>query len=197
MNRPLMRQNIAQLEALFETLRGDPGTLRQLEHELQNRHVPRAVTLLAEVQAAMSSTAPVSPAEVVPVPPPPVKSPAPPVRQPELWERAPLPPVVSPPVVTQPRPPAPEAKPLVPRAAVPKPTPPEPPTMPVDDAYKLLKATPSSTWESIEQTRRELVQQASPARVSAMNAEKRAQLQAEAKRVNTAYAVLSRQRIGG
>ena len=53
--------------------------------------------------------------------------------------------------------------------------------MPVDDAYKLLKATPSSTWESIEQTRRELVQQASPARVSAMNAEKRAQLQAEAK----------------
>jgi len=30
-----------------------------------------------------------------------------------------------------------------------------------------------------------------------MNAEKRAQLQAEAKRVNTAYAVLSRQRIGG
>ena len=54
MKRPLMRQNIAQLEALFETLRGDPGTLRQLEHELQNRHVPRAVTLLAEVQAAMS-----------------------------------------------------------------------------------------------------------------------------------------------
>lgn len=49
MKRPLMRQNIAQLEALFETLRGDPGTLRQLEHELQNRHVPRAVTLLAEV----------------------------------------------------------------------------------------------------------------------------------------------------
>ena len=197
MKRPLMRQNIAQLEALFETLRGDPGTLRQLEHELQNRHVPRAVTLLAEVQAAMSSAALLAPAEVVPVPPPPVKSPAPPVQQPELWERAPLPPVVSPPVVTQPRPPAPEAKPLVPRAAVPKPTPPEPPTMPVDDAYKLLKATPGSTWESIEQTRRELVQQASPARASAMNAEKRAQLQAEAKRVNTAYAVLSRQRIGG
>jgi curved DNA-binding protein CbpA len=69
--------------------------------------------------------------------------------------------------------------------------------MPVEDAYKLLKATPGSTWESIEQTRRLLVEQSHPERLKAMAAEKRSSALAEATRANTAYATLSRLRCGG
>lgn len=69
--------------------------------------------------------------------------------------------------------------------------------MPLEDAYKVLKATAGSTWESIEQTRRQLVQQSHPGRLKSMNPERRAQTLAEAKRVNAAYAVLSQARCGG
>lgn len=69
--------------------------------------------------------------------------------------------------------------------------------MPVEDAYKLLKATAGSTWESIEQTRRQLVQQSHPARLKSMNPERRAQALTEAKRVNAAYAALSQARCAG
>ena len=69
--------------------------------------------------------------------------------------------------------------------------------MPLDDAYKVLKATPGATWDSIEQTRRTLVQQSHPSRWKALNVEKRAQVLAEANRVNAAYAALSQARCGG
>ena len=68
--------------------------------------------------------------------------------------------------------------------------------MPLDDAYKVLKTAPGATWEFIEQSRRMLVQQSHPSRWKAMNAEWRAQVLAEAKRVNTAYAALSQARCG-
>ena len=66
--------------------------------------------------------------------------------------------------------------------------------MPVEDAYKLLKATAGSTWESIEQTRRQLVQQAHPSRVKSLSPERRASALAEARRVNAAYEALSQLR---
>ena len=69
--------------------------------------------------------------------------------------------------------------------------------MPLDDAYKVLKASPGATWESLEQTRRTLVQQSHPSRWKTMNTEKRAQALAEAKRVNAAYAALLHARCGG
>ena len=68
--------------------------------------------------------------------------------------------------------------------------------MPVDEAYKMLKATPASTWDSIEQIRRLLIQQSHPSRVASLSAARRAQVQAEAKRVNAAYAVLGNARAG-
>jgi hypothetical protein len=78
-------------------------------------------------------------------------------------------------------------------------TPAEPraPAMPIEDAYRLLKATAGSTWESIEQVRRQLVQQAHPLRLQSMSPDRRAQALAEAKRTNAAYAVLSLARCGG
>jgi len=64
----------------------------------------------------------------------------------------------------------------------------------VEDAYKLLKATSGSAWESIEQTRRQMVQQSHPARLKSMSLERRNQSLVEAKMVNAAYAALSQVR---
>ena len=72
-----------------------------------------------------------------------------------------------------------------------------PPSMPLEDAYKVLKATPGVPWESIEQTRRTLVHQSHPSRWKTLSTEKRAQALAEATRVNVAYAALSQARCGG
>lgn len=185
MSRPLMQLGVGDLQALFARSRTDANVLKQLEHELQYRQVPRAVALLVEVQAAMYGVQPVAP---IPAPVPP-----PTPQQAGLWERPATPAA------------APAAAPIAaPRAAepvkapgVPKPPQPATPVMPVDEAYKMLKATAGSTWESIEQTRRQMVQQSHPARLKSMSPERRSQALAEAGRVNAAYAALSQARCAG
>lgn len=187
MPRPLMQLGVGDLEAIFGKSKTDVKVLKQLEHELQYRQVPRAVALLVEVQAAMYGATPATPAGAP-------ASPAP--QQPGLWERPPAPaptPVATP--VATPRPPVP-AKASEP-PAVAKAPPPATPTMPLEDAYRVLKATAGSTWESIEQTRRQLVQQANPGRLKSMSPERGVQALAEAKQVNAAYTVLSQARCGG
>jgi hypothetical protein len=207
MPRPLMQHGVGQLEDMFGSCRGNLQVLRQLENELQHRQVPRALALLVKVQAAMAASGdgPREPPSRAPTAPPP-PAPAPP-KQPDLWGQTPAPVVPparlppSPPVAVgptlQPPRPAPSVRPADAPAA-PKPAAPTAPTMPLEDAYKLLKATAGSTWESIEQTRRQLVQQAHPSRVESLSPERRAQALSEARRVNVAYAVLSTQRaVGG
>lgn len=190
MSRPLMQLGVGDLEALFAKSKADAQVLKQLEHELQYRQVPRAVALLAEVQAAMYGAQPAAP---VSAPPRPAPVPAPSPQQAGLWER-PATPAAAPvgASVAPPRPAEPVKAP-----AVPKPPQPAPPPMPVEDAYKLLKATAGSTWESIEQTRRQLVQQSHPARLKSMSPERRSQALAEAKKANAAYAALSQARCAG
>ncbi|SFO09534.1 hypothetical protein SAMN05216386_2615 [Nitrosospira briensis] len=67
--------------------------------------------------------------------------------------------------------------------------------MSVDEAYKILKATSSSTWEAIEQARRQIVQQAHPELLAALGSAQRADVEAKAKRANAASAVLRQSRI--
>lgn len=187
MARPLMQHGVGQLEEMFAKGKADPKVLKQLENELQYRQVPRAVALLAEVQAAIYGGA-VAPEVSTVQTPPPARPPAlaPVSQQPDLWGRPAAPPVVA----------APPAAPI--RTVTPAVKPPaSPPSMPLDDAYKVLKASPGATWESLEQTRRTLVQQSHPSRWKTMNTEKRAQALAEAKRVNAAYAALLHARCGG
>lgn len=188
MPRPLLQLGVGDLEALFTKSKTDVKVLKQLEHELQYRQVPRAVALLAEVQAAMYGAAPVAPA---PAPAMPVPAPAP--QQTGLWERptAPATGLAASPIAAT-RPAEPIKAPTPP--AVPK-TP--EPAMPVEDAHKLLKATAGSMWESIEQTCRQMVQQSHPARLKSMSPERRAQALADAKRVNAAYVTLSQARCTG
>jgi hypothetical protein len=197
MTRPLMQHGVGQLEEMFAKGKLDPKVLKQLENELQYRQVPRAVVLLADVQAAMYGGTPAVPQPPTASAPPPARvlAPAAVPQQPGLWERPAAPPV------TAPRPVAPvgtvtsAAKPPEPPPAT-RPASPTP-DMALDDAYKVLKATPGATWESIEQTRRTLVQQSHPSRWKTLSAEKRAQTLTEARRVNSAYAALSQARCGG
>ena len=211
MNRPLMQHGVGQLEQLLVASKTDQKVLKQLESELRYRQVPRAIALLAEVQAALyaasggtrqiaqpqpaSPRVPVSAGESgIPVAVP---------TQPPLW--------VTPPVAPRddegkqggqaPAASAPQHhstapksdKPFTKVSAATEP-PLEAPLVTLADAYKLFKATSSSTWESIEQTRRQAVQASSPARVSGMSGQQQKEVSDVAKRFNTAYEVLSRAR---
>ena len=137
--------------------------LKQLENELQYRQVPRAVALLAEVQAAMYGGAPDAFAAFPgPVTTEPLFPPDPQTGQPTTTSVIP----------TREPPPNVLPRPATVLAASPKPPSPLTAVVSVDDAYRLLKATPTSTWESIEQTRRQMVQQAHPSRVASLSQEK-------------------------
>ena len=192
MPRPLMQYGIGQLEALFGKGKADAKLLKQLEHELQHRHVPRAVALLVDVQAAMNGGVVAPQAPTVPAPPA-ARATAPISQQPDLWGRPASPPVVSTPATV--RTAAPAVRPQEPSLVASSPA--SPPAMPLEEAYKVLKATPGGPWESIEQTRRMLVLQSHPSRWKTLSTEKRTQVLAEAKRVNVAYAALSQTRCDG
>jgi hypothetical protein len=60
-----------------------------------------------------------------------------------------------------------------------------------DQAYRILKVNQSSAWESIEQSRRDLVSRSRPDRLAGLTPEKRALMQAESRLVNTAYRFLT------
>lgn len=192
MPRPLIQHGVGRLEEIFAKGKADGKLLKQLEHELQHRQVPRAVALLSEVQAAMTGRAIAPQAPAVPAPPP-DRLPALISQQHDLWGRTAIPPVVPPLASVR----------TVASAVRPLESPPitnasaSSPAMPLEDAYKVLKATPGTTWESIEQTRRTLVHQSHPSHLKTLSAEKRTQALAEATKVNVAYAALSQTRCGG
>jgi hypothetical protein len=200
MSRSLMRHTIAELEQLFDVLKTDPKTLKALEEELQHRQVPRAVALLAKVRETLKTLKGAKPNSsphtvrdpiIVPV----VKDLN---QQPDLWSGQSTP-----------------ALQIAPKQVVAQPNVLRPTDLPglssveasayarnadklrddthgisVDEAYKILRATAYSTWEAIEQTRRQAVQQAHPERIATLSPELRAQVKSEAKRANAAYAVL-------
>lgn len=195
MTRPLMQHGVGQMEELFTRSKSDSKVLKQLEHELQHRQVPRAVALLADVQAAIYELSQaLAPTSAVRSPAPPLA----PVPQPSLRDTptpaarpaAPPPPAVAASVAPPPAMAAAPVRPVIPSSPV-------MPVMPLDDAYELLEATPNSTWESIEQTRRLLVQASHPEKVRALPKARHSQVLAEAKRVNEAYAALSLARCAG
>ena len=53
MQRPMMQFGVGRLEELFAQSKKDQLVLEQLEHELAQRQVPRALTLLGQVRSAM------------------------------------------------------------------------------------------------------------------------------------------------
>lgn len=180
MSRSLVQLKIGQLEEMFASSKLDSKVLKQLEDELRQRKMPRAVSLLAEVQAAMSGVDSSTPSVATPISQPKVMPPT--ERQLDLWTK---------PSTVAASPSASTVTPEQPKQATRSAT----LTISVEEAYKLLKTTPSSTWESIEETRRQLVQQASPINTKSLDVEKRAQMHAMAQLINAAYETLFQQRV--
>ena len=189
MSRPLIQHKIGQLEALFASSTADVNVLKQLEHELQYRQVPKALALLANVQAALGEAAlgkrsgddSVSISSTN-------KPPETTARQLELIDqtaitlpRAELPPIQAPTRVP-------------PHSIVPETQPDL--TMPVSEAYKLLRVAVGASWCEIELARRHVVQQSHPLRMASLTPGMRAKHLAEAQRVNVASTMLWRDRTG-
>ena len=188
--RPLLRHTIGQLEEMFARQRPDDDALKVLEAELQFRHVPRAVSLLRRVKAALRGEGSLSLPE-----------------QPKLFEPVSLPlrPVPEPIVILpmpEPNPsavlPKPEVKPsnlAISAASTPVPIP-EVLQLALDEACKVLHVTPGTPWAEIELSRSRIVQRAHPDAVERLSPEKRAAARAEAQRANAAYAALLEARRG-
>lgn len=184
MSRPLMQYGVGHLEEMFTKSKADPKVLKQLENELQHRQVPRAVALLIEVRAAIHSSTSV--ANPIVNPPSLAVTVTTVSEQHDIFENPPA----SSNVVVQKN----AMVGMLPSSVVPtspKQSMQEIVNISVDDAYKLLKVMPGSTWELIEQTRRSLVMQSHPTSVAALSADQRALAQTEAARINAAYLVLS------
>lgn len=169
MPRPLMQLGIMELESLFAKSRRDMQALRNLEAELQHRQVPRARSLLEKVLTAIEAANAVTPTDA----PAPLTIGRTPTGQAELELSDPS--RSDGPVTAL-------TKPIGTKPA--EQTRNELPSISLVEAYKLLKASPGSNWESIESARRQLVQRASP---EIAPAEQRVRLQEEADRVNAAY----------
>lgn len=185
MTRPLVSHNIEELEKLFGSKKENDTVLEHLAHELQFRQSPRANTLLRKVEAALSLTAQS------------VKKSGSDTTEPvqhRLDIGATPSPGAPPTVAIKRSAPSGTTDPVTPPvalAAYPKGS---ALAMSTEDAYKVLGVTPASTWEEIEQIRRQLVRKTHPTRLTLMSEQKRAQAQAEAKRINTAYAALMQHR---
>ena len=179
MPRPLIQHGVGHLEALFASSKTNLKMLKQLEHELQFRQVPRALALLDQVQIAMPAAGPASAIKGT------ISE-----KQPNLCAQ---PPEVQP---AAPPPPRPSTQ-----RATPEPLPAADVTqrlassMAIDDACKVLKVLPTSSWQDVELARRQLVKLSHPAHIAALSPEHRDQVRSEAMQVNTAYLVLSASKV--
>lgn len=203
MSRSLMRHTIAELEQLFDALKADPKTLKALEEELQHRQTPRAAALLAKVQGTLKILKGAKSGFSRGIIPTPTIAPAAKNlnQQPDLWcgQSSPVPGLAPAPALakqdTHPLASSPAASHGASVSALVSGDVTEVELgMSAADAYKVLKATSCSTWETIEQTRREVVQQAYPERVATLTPELRATARTEAKKANAAYAILGQLR---
>lgn len=172
MARRFQQLEIVGLEDLFVKSEGELQVLRDLEYELRHRQVSRARSLLVKVRAAIKAV----PITEIGVTTPPHRSEPQVQGESDLFEFEPIR------LFEQ----KPSGSPV--KLESEEQTIREIPWMVLPEAYKMLKATPGDSWESIELTRRELVQRASP--VLAADG-KREQLQSDAERINVAYRLIA------
>jgi hypothetical protein len=199
-NRPFISKRIDELEQMFKSSGTDIRTLKALENELVHRSTPRAVSLFRTVRKHLSlpqfignstdpnlfdpqsfSTKVASPAlpqRAEHVPGLALKSP-----------QAPQPVSVTKPIIPPPR--------LVSRGEpFPFPTPVEPKLvvgdaiMSPEEASKVLQVTLGADWETIEKSRREIVQKSHPDKIRSLSPERRRGLIEHARRANEAVQVL-------
>lgn len=182
MSRPLLQFGIIELEALFAKSKRNMQALKNLEAELEFRQVPRARSLLASVRTVINATHAMVPSDAELGPAVADRSSAT-LTQPEqgLFNSA----RSAPPEIT--RPASIGSK----QASQSRE---DGPPIPLSEAYRLLKANPGSSWDSIELVRQQLVQRASPA---VATREQQARLQEESNRINAAYKAIVVARVQG
>ncbi len=189
MTRTLARASIDDLEALFEKNKGDISGLRSLVNELVYRSTPRATALLDKAQRMLKVKEGVRKINDVEPSPPPTTN--------QDWAGPAIPhqngfdfevPVFAPgkasdiPSIERVTPLAPKPTALVPKAAEPTHI-----QISTEQAYRLLKVTPTASWETIEAARRELVSRAQPDKVASLPPDSRKTLLDEARLINLAY----------
>lgn len=169
MNRPLMQNGIGELERMFESCQADPQTLEALEYELKFRSVPRAATLLSRVRRISNG------AQAIPVP-----------SQEPLFEHQLTPPARQDQF--------PIASPIL-EIAIPNQEQSQSRLkVSVEDACKILKVTPNTPWNTIELSRRDIVELSRPDRLAKVSEEKRLALIEEARKANAALEALLQSR---
>ncbi|MGA2083928.1 MAG: hypothetical protein ABSG60_00230 [Terracidiphilus sp.] len=198
--RPFISKRIDEMEQMFKSSGTELLTLKALENELVHRSTPRAVSLLKTVRKNLSlpqfigsatDTNLFDPQSITTK----VANPAPPQRAepvPGLTlkpPQAPQPVSVIKPTIPPPR--------LVSRGEpFPFPTPVEPrlevgdAIMSPEEASKVLQVTLGADWETIEKSRREIVQKSHPDKVRSLPPERRRGIIEHARRANEAVQVL-------
>lgn len=189
MTRPLARVGIDELEALAAPPAISTKDLKAIAYELGHRSTLRASILLDKINLKLKShlnSAPADTRDLAATPTPiqdgfefdvPIFAPT------ELPKRPPKPMPVAAAL------PVPVVLPTFAEewAVTPEPV---PIAMSVEQAYRVLKATSASTWDTIEFSRRQLVSRAQPDKVAKLEPAKRKALLEEAREANTAYKVL-------
>jgi hypothetical protein len=165
MNRPLMQSGIGELERMFDSGPADPQILEALEYELKFHSVPRAASLLSKVQRASSG------APLIPVP-----------SQEPLFDHEPS---------------ARARQASLPMTAIVREAGASSEELPksqlkvsVEDACKILKVTPNAPWNTIEQSRRAIVELSRPDHLLKTTEEKRQALRENAYEANAAFSAL-------
>lgn len=181
MTRPMERLGIAELEELFQRQSTTFEELKTLEGELVCRSTNRAVNLLAEVRKRVKVDEIIAESKTRDAEKQLVQLELPSVADFELSSSAPAPSaqVASRPADVTPTP-SPQSSPSVSTV----------PVMSKEQAFKILKASPATSWEQIEQSRRGLVARAQPDKLAGLPADKRRALQDECRQVNAAYKTL-------
>ena len=178
MTRPLERLGIAELEELFKNPKITADELKTLEGELECRSTARAENLLSEVKKSVKVKEIIAKARTRVAQKQLIQLELPSVADFELSSNAPAPSTqvtYQPKVVTST--PAPQKSPSVNAD----------PAMTKEQAFKILKVSPTTSWEQIEQSRRELVARAQPDMLAVLAPEIRKALQDECRLVNAAY----------
>lgn len=202
MDRPHRSLGVADLESMFMSSSDDAKTLRALEHELRNRQVPKARSLLTKVRAALRSLPSTGAQSRVEM-----QSLKTVCAQDVIGDFADLPDIVSPEATTSLEVSLDSSSDAGTQASA---TPSQEsstssilagsladcPAMNISlvEAYRALGASPGDDWGTIEAKRRAIVERSSPARASGASREV---LQQEADRVNSAYRLILESRMRG
>lgn len=208
-NRPFFQSKIEELQQIFDASHGDRAVLKKLAAELKHRQVPKAVALLAKVKKVIDAVSP-------------ARTEAPSRQETDHPTHAPTHKVVNcqscqqrlrVELATERRrytcpscktkflvsfedgvfsvvfsSPAGSGEEPMNRASA------DGAKLTLSEAYQIFGANADTSWETIEQTRRRLIQQYHPDKVAALGPKLRAVAEFEGKRINVAFNIIRKSR---